>query len=460
MTVEEDFLLVKKSARKRENGCFRVAVPESFASFVEVYCSFSEPATGDGLLHVVFRSLPVKRGDKHFGRGLAARVSIARNFLEPLGVDDVTCSPVEFELGEAGFAMRQIVGIVVDGHQVSRGGVLRLRLDVGLTAAIGSPVCDNCAGAEEMISRVTGLNWGGGRSDINSHVKPAVVDDAVCELFEQGGFSMADFSVFDGYYRFSAKARAECESIVSLGARLLQDDSPQRRNLLIWSQSGMGKTSLIRQVSSRLGLDVSLCEIDISTVNRESRLTDFLEEVKEKKGLRIVLFDEADAPLKGEDVVYRILMPFLGAPSAGADRFLNVLIASSGGGVDQVRANMLARFKGADTLGRIGEWNTREIPAASLGDRILAFCGGALAGRRERLFSAESVLIAGMKVTDMRTAAELGKRAAMRASVRERLVVNAIDVVDDDNELASAQQTLGPSFVTWLRSKDLLVTLK
>lgn len=419
----------------------RCLIPFEYEGLIEAYAHVN-----DGLIVQIATKLKrVRRGQAQFGSTIAidceARCTLDGNELFK------HCNPIVFSIGEQGYAVRSFPKIDIPDDTVQDGFTLHLVLKVTLVNVIGIQL--GRFGEVPTEERSTPINIGGASKRFANTLKELLFTydetSALASVLSAGTLRLHDFAVFEGYYRFYAHDRAICNEIIAKGVALLAKEELDSRSMLIWSKSGMGKSSLIRSIAVNLGLDpkTAIKTVNCAECKSELDIINFIKSVEADSGTRIVLFDEADSHIRGKDVIYKHLMPFIELKSGGTSRWLSVMIGSTGNSAKDIAEAMHKRFKGDDLLGRIPDSNLVEIPIASFGDRMLAFCAGVLGEDRERVVNQSSILVGASISRDMRGAADLGARARLRAANGNKSIVNLIHVVETDIEYQNAFTALG-----------------
>lgn len=179
--------------------------------------------------------------------------------------------------------------------------------------------------------------------------------------------SLSYYRVLGGYYRHDERARNLLKDFVE---KIEEDLSRSHTtgNYLVWSRPGTGKTYFVRQIAKKLGEGVRFAECNAAIDGQD----EFKERLLETKSDRpvLALIDEIDS-LVSADWVYDWLLPYLDSSNERGTTRVTMLSGSTGKSIEDFKARIMARPKGADVLSRIPAENEITIPLLTDPDRVI-----------------------------------------------------------------------------------------
>lgn len=180
---------------------------------------------------------------------------------------------------------------------------------------------------------------------------------------------LSRYRVVGDYTRFDEAARHLLKDLKQKIVAGVESSSPKHENHLLWAPPGSGKTFFVKQVSDSLKGKAVYREINLAETD-EARYRSLLAALGNIEGSAICFIDEVDSKPR-EPWPYEALLPLLDAKVRPDRRRVFILAGSSGARLADMVQSITSRPKGTDLLSRIPEENTYEIPAMTLGDRIL-----------------------------------------------------------------------------------------
>ena len=212
-------------------------------------------------------------------------------------------------------------------------------------------------------------------SSVTTHVSGAGQHDD--QMLEEARFLIAEldeidltrFDVVRGYSKYEEVPRNILKDARQKITEGLEIPGRRRENHLIWASPGSGKTYFVERVFAMQTSPVDYLELNLAK-STQAEFQSALRGLDETDGSWLCLVDEVDAQPEAT-WPYEMLLPYLDASIDSARKLVFVLAGSSGSSVDEMKRRIASRAKGVDLLSRIPRANEYEIPAMSVGDRIL-----------------------------------------------------------------------------------------
>ncbi len=197
--------------------------------------------------------------------------------------------------------------------------------------------------------------------------RPARDGDLVTLVGGLASVRMDDYAVVGSYTRYDEHVRERLKDARLRIAEACAQPARRRDNHLLWAAPGSGKTYFVEQAAESLE-SVGYVELNLAKLD-EDGLRSGLEQAR-AGGPLVCLVDEVDAK-PDASWPYEVLMPFLDVNLEQGGGLVFVLAGSSGATMEEFKARIAARPKGADLLSRVPQGNQWEVPPMAAGDRIL-----------------------------------------------------------------------------------------
>lgn len=205
---------------------------------------------------------------------------------------------------------------------------------------------------------------------VMAQVKPKDAEREAYSLIDGlDSVSLSRFSVIPGYARFDEVTRNGLKDARQVIAEGLERPSRKRENHLFWAAPGSGKTYFVQRIVASLPGNINYQEINLAGCG-ETDFLSLLENIENDDRPCLCFIDELDA--KPEEFwPYEVLLPRLDAALERAVPLVFVMAGSSGSSIEEMKQRIGVRSKGMDLLSRIPGTNEHQIPAMSVGDRLL-----------------------------------------------------------------------------------------
>ena len=231
------------------------------------------------------------------------------------------------------------------------------------------------------------------------------------------------YRVVGAYTRYDEAVR---NGLVDARQRIrgaLERPTGNRENHLIWAAPGSGKTFFVQEVARSIP-GARYVELNLAGAE-ESAFAAAITAARSSIEPMLVLVDELDAR-PGTSWPYELLLPLLDANAQRSTGLVVVLAGSTGRSIDELKAVIRDRPKGADMLSRIPSAHDIVVDPLGVGDQVLvALSQICAAGARygKAIESVEKAALFYLAVTPFlanpRQLAEFAARAVGRMSAGE-----------------------------------------
>jgi adenylate cyclase len=194
-------------------------------------------------------------------------------------------------------------------------------------------------------------------------------DSALALLTSLDQLDIERFAIVGSYIRYDEPTRSSLKEFRQRIFSAYQGQSKDPRNFLLWGAPGSGKSYLVRQISEALPGGVEYRELNLAQLDE----TTFASELRALEALQhpvLCLIDEVDSK-PTESWPYELLLPALEPSRPPTHRICFCLTGSGGRDLEEMKAKVRARPKGADLLSRVASGNEFVVPTLGAGDKML-----------------------------------------------------------------------------------------